>query len=461
VWKRVVCGIHLDLGIAAIVANATFASIVVYVVEIDEPAGQGQRRSPPAYRRGMMAIMKTFSARVSGVAAVAVCGALLLAACGSSSHSPAATGTTPAVTTPAATTPGATTPASTPASSKPYTVMVITVITDAQSYKTPEVVPAVKAAFAGTGVKVISCDDEFTSAQDLVCEHKAVTDHVAAVISGSSSLSADESILNQAGIPVLGTADGTSPVSFAVSNAEGDYVAIGVGLYQAGCRRLGILYLDGTDVLASAIQQGGKWQSVTKAAIPINAPDLTASITKLGEGKVDCIAISTFPTTVIQATTAIKQDGLNVKVGMTAAIANPQVLKALGSQANGLIVAEASILNPDDTAPVVGQIKSEMKAIDPSAPVTDLAILGWASAKLILDAAPSISGPVTAASMLTALNGLRNAGTDGAIPPFSAVPLTNPAYKRFFNHYDITYVVQNGVFTRLSNYYDLTAALDG
>jgi Periplasmic binding protein len=319
----------------------------------------------------------------------------------------------------------------------------------------------VKAAFQGTGVKVLTCDDTFTVAQDQVCEHRAVADHVAAVISGSSTLAADESILTHAGIPVIGSTDATSPVSFAVSQSEGDYVGIGVGLYQAGCRRLGLLYLDGTDVLAAAIQQGGKWQSVTKAAIPINAPDLTPAITKLGEGKVDCIAISTFPTTVIQAMTAIKQDALNVKVAMTAAILNPQVLKSLGSSANGLIVAEAGVLNPVDTAPVVAQINSQMKAIDSSATLSDLGIVGWASAKLILDAAPSISGPVTAASMLAAMNGLRNASTDGAMPPFSAVPLANKAYTRYFNHYDITYSVQNGSLVRMGNFYDLSPAIDG
>jgi hypothetical protein len=393
--------------------------------------------------------------------AVALGMTLLAAACGSTS-SHATGGTTPASTTAGGTTAatsagGATAP--TTAAGTAYTVMVIGTFTSAQSFNVPEIVVATKAAFAGTGVKVVSCDDQGTSSAGLACEHKAVVDHVAAVVAGYAYVAQDQSILTQAKIPTVGLTDSTSPISFALASNSGGYAGIGVGLAKAGCTRLGVLYLDGTDVLADAIVAGAKWQAVSKAAIPVNAPDLTASITKLAEAKVGCIAISTEPNTVIQAMTAIKQDGLKVKVAMTAALLNPQVLSALGSEANGVIGVEGTVDPADTSVPVVAQIKSAMKAVDPKAPVTTSAIIAWASAKLILDAAQTIKGPVTAASMLTALNGLRNASTDGAIPQISAVELSNPAYKRFFNHYDIDYVINNGVPNRLTNFYDLTSAL--
>src|ERR1700722_2912725 len=143
----------------------------------------------------MVAMMQKLRGRGGRVSAVAVCGALALAACGSSSHNSASTTTTTGATSPTTGGTGTTTAGTAPASGQSYSVMVITVITDAQSYKDPEVVPAVKAAFQGTGVKVLTCDDTFTVAQDQVCEHRAVADHVAAVISGSSTLAADESIL--------------------------------------------------------------------------------------------------------------------------------------------------------------------------------------------------------------------------------------------------------------------------
>jgi Periplasmic binding protein len=368
--------------------------------------------------------------------AVGLTAALITAACGSSSSHAAKT-----------------------SSSQSYSVLVMGTFTSAESVNVPEMVPAAQAAFAGTGVKVLSCNDMETSSGGLDCEHEAVADHVAAVIGGFAELAVDESILTQAGIPAIGDTDTTSSISFGVSSGTGTYPGIGIALSRAGCTRLGILYLDGTDFLADAIVDGGTWQSVTRAAIPANAPDVTPDIAKLAEGNVQCVALSTFPTTIPQAMIAIKQDGLKVKVAAVSGILTPQVLKAIGPDSNGMISIESQV-DPEVSSPVLTLIKSEMKAVDPSAPVTVAAIDSWASAKLIIDAAKTISGPVTAATLRPAMNALRNASTDGAIPPFSAIPLPNPAFARFFNHYEISYVIDNGVPTHPSGFVDMTAALE-
>jgi Periplasmic binding protein len=344
-------------------------------------------------------------------------------------------------------------------SAKSYTVMVEGGLTGPASYTVPEIVPAVKAAYRGvSGVKIISCDDQFSSADDLNCQEAAVTDHVSVVIAGFGLLSEDESILTKAGIPVIDDTDTTSPNSFAVNSNNGEYSGIGVGLAKAGCHRLGILLIDGTSTLASAIVAGAKWQSVTEAPVPANAPDLTPSVAKLAGAKVQCIAVSLEPNAVLQAMIAIKQDKLKVKVAMVSAVLTPQVLSSLGSEANGIIAIEGEV-DPTAQVPVVATIKKEMKAVDPSAPVTAAAIAAWASAKLVIDAAPTIRGAVTASSMMKALNHLRNASTDGAIPPFSAIPLKNPAYARYFNHYDIDYVIENGHLKPLTGFYNVESAL--
>jgi hypothetical protein len=297
-----------------------------------------------------------------------------------------------------------------------------------------------------------------TASAALNCEHQAVVDHAAAVIVGQSNVGQDQAILTQAGIPALGDTDFTSPTSFSLSN--GYSPPIGLGLYNTGCRRLGIIYLDGTDSLVQGIIEGGKWQTVAKAAIPANAPDLTPAVAKLGEAKVQCIALSVIPTEVAQAMTAVKQGGLNVQVAGVSSIITKQVISSLGSVANGMLVIGAETNGGDSTAPVITQIATDMKAFGSNAAVTQLAVLDWAGAKLVLAAAQHIQGPVTAAAMLTALNGLRNVSTDGAIHPFSAIPLKSKAYPRAFNHYVIDYVVKSGVPTRLSNFIDLTSVLE-
>jgi Periplasmic binding protein len=347
------------------------------------------------------------------------------------------------------------------ASGKAYKVMVIGSLSGVASYQIPEIVPAAKALFHAkdSNVTVIGCDDQFSQSDALDCEHEAVTDGVAAVIGGFAYLAENESILEAAGIPTIGTTDSTSSVSFAFSNSNGLYAGIGGGLWKTGCKKLGILYLDGTQALANAIVGNFKWKSVTYSVIPANAPDLSSPVAKLAQANVQCIAISTEPNQVIQAMTAIKQADLkNVKVAMVEAILTPQVISALGSQANGVISIEGNI-DPLSGAPVVKTITSEMKAVDPKAPVTSAAIISWASADILSEAASHIKGAVTAASMLKALNGLRNASTDGVLPPISMIPLKNPLYKRFFGHYAIDYVIENGKPKPLTTFYDLTADL--
>jgi hypothetical protein len=351
-------------------------------------------------------------------------------------------------------------PSASAAASKPFKVMVIGTFTGAQSYSVPEIVTAVKAAFSGSkGVTVLSCDDQASASAGLTCEHDAVADHVAVVIAGFAEVASNESILAQAGIPVVGTTDTTSPVSFATANGTGEYAGIGVGLAKTGCKRLGILYLDGTDVLANSIIDSAKWQSVTEAAIPFNAPDLTPSIAKLAEAKVQCIAVSVEPNTVIQAMIAIKQNGLHVRVAMVSAILTTQVLSSLGAQATGLVGVEGNVDPLDKAAPVIATIKKQMKAVSPKAPVTSAAVTAWGSAKIVQDAVANVKGSVTAASLLKALNGLRNASSDGVFPPLSMVPLPNPAYKRFFNHYVILYQIKKGAPVRLTGFLDLSPAL--
>lgn len=342
-------------------------------------------------------------------------------------------------------------PASAASSGKSYSVMVLGAFTGPESFTTPEIVAAVEGALRDVhGVKVIPCDTQSSADGDLDCEHQAVVDGVAAVIGGGG----DQAILLSAGIPLIGSSDTTSSNSFAVDGSLGVYTGIGVGLAKTGCHRLGILYYDGTQVLANAIVAGGKWQSVTDAVIPFNAPDLAPDIAKLAGARVQCIALSVEPSAVPQAMTAIKQNDLKVTLAASSAIFTPQVIKALGSQANGVILVD-SWVDPLGGGPVIAQIRKDMKAVNPKEPVTEEAVINWASAKLMIDAVNHIHGSVTAASMMKALNGLRNASTDGAIPPFSSVELPNPAYKRFFNHYGIDYVIKNGKAKALTKFFNL------
>src|SRR6202034_2892020 len=280
-------------------------------------------------------------------------------------------------------------------SSKSYTVVVIDDVSGTFGFTSPEVIPAVKGAFRNSpGVKVVTCDSQGTLAAAQTCAHQAVLDHAAAVIVGQSQLAYDQSILTQAGIPVLDNADSTSATSFPLSNGYGP--PIGLGLYKAGCHRLGILYYDGQAADAQSIESGGKWTSVTEAAIAFGAPDLTPAVAKLAEAKVQCVALSIEPQAVVQAMIAIQQDRLKAQLAGIGAVITSQVISSLGKRANGMIVIGEEANPGDKSTPVIAEIEKNMHAVGSKLPVTTSAVLGWAAAKLILAAVPHITGPITA-----------------------------------------------------------------
>jgi ABC-type branched-subunit amino acid transport system substrate-binding protein len=335
------------------------------------------------------------------------------------------------------------------------------------AYTTPEVVPAVKGALRNDPqITIITCDTKSDTAASNQCEEEAVQDKVAAVIVGFSDIGQDQSILTRAGIPVIGDAesDSKATTAFSLANGNAEYYGIGIGLADAGCKSYGTLYLDGTDVLANAIKSGAATKGLNEAArsaIADNAPDLAPAIAKLTAANVDCIALSVTPPQIVQAVTAIKQTGKSIRVSAVSAVFLAQILSALGPALNGAISINQVKDVSDSSAPGSAMIQADMAAEDPKAPITQLAVIAWVSAKLILDALPSIKGSVTASSLLTALNGLRNANTYGMTQPFSATPLTNTAFTRMFNPYAINYVIENGQSTPSGGFYSLTKALDG
>jgi branched-chain amino acid transport system substrate-binding protein len=263
---------------------------------------------------------------------------------------------------------------------------------------------------------------------------------------------------------VLGTADTSKDNSFATNSGTGVFAAIGIGLAKQGCTKLGDLYADGGAILADNVKngvesQGGK--EVARAAVAANAPDVSPAVARITGAGAQCIALNVSPGAVVQALTALKQSGKTLTAGGVSAIFTKQILDSLGPLANGLIVAEMQLDGGDAAAPGIAAVTADVHAISASAPVTQAGVIGWISAKLVAAALPKVQGPVTATSLMAALNGLRNVSLDGVIPPWSSVELTSPAYKRLFNHYAINYKIENGVPIRQGDFFDMAPVLEG
>jgi len=337
-----------------------------------------------------------------------------------------------------------------------YSVMFENTLSGPSVSATAASTPAFQAAFHGTKAKLIVCDDKNTPAGNLLCQHEAVVDHVAVILTGHQ---VDETVANQAGIPVVGVTDGTTPVSFETSGAPALFVGMAVALYKQGCRKLGFVATEGAEIYQTQVSKAEPWKSVTTSYLPIEAPDVTAEIATIKSAGVQCIAEVSLPAQITQVVTAVHQADLKVPVIVPGIIVTPQIISSLGSLANGLLEVVSS---PDPTFPTaaIKAVTKKIKAYDPSAAVQQTELLGWVFCQIVLDAAANIKGTVNAASMMKALNHLRDANTDGIIPNISMVPRGPANDHRDFDTNIQTYKIENGHVTDPSGWINVGAALD-
>jgi hypothetical protein len=280
---------------------------------------------------------------------------------------------------------------------------------------------------------------------------------------GFSAGATDQSVLTKANIPVVGNAIASSPNGYPTAESYSGYVALGAGLYSTGCRKLGIIYIDGSDFLIKYITDGfeGKGgKEVARGAVAANAADLTPAVSKVTSAGAECVAVSLAPTGAAQALTALKQSGKNLIIGGISAVFSQQLIDSLKGLTEGLIVVDTA-LNPADDAPGINEAKAAMTGEDSSAKMTQQAVSAFISAKLINAALATSTGTATPESMTTALNGLKDVDVSGVIHPWSTTLLQSKTFARIFNHYGINYKIVSGKPVKQGDFYDTASILAG
>jgi hypothetical protein len=296
---------------------------------------------------------------------------------------------------------------------------------------------AFKAAYAGSPVTIDVCDDQGTTTGNIDCEHEAVADHAAAF--------------------VVTQANDTSPQSFDVSAQQGLFAGMAVALQKKGCKNIGQVIDEGGESYGDQVAKAVKWQSVTDAYIPLSAPDLSPDIAKLAQAHVQCIDMAMLSTQIPQALTAVKQAKLSVPIALPGVILTPSVISSLGSLGNGLVEI---ISTPPATSPAATAVAKKMHAVNKGIKVDDASLDSWAIARIIQDGAANVHGSVTNTSLLAGLNKLRNASTDGLLPPLTMKPQSNPAALRDFDTYVESAILKNGQQTQPSGFINIAPQIN-
>ena len=183
--------------------------------------------------------------------------------------------------------------------------------------------------------------------------------------------------------------------------------------------------------------------------IDITTTDLAPMVAKGSSG--DGVALAVIPAELASWLSTAKEGNLTQKLAVSASSLVPSELKALGSNANGLLVDGGLPFVTGSSAGIV-KYRAEMAQYAPGQAVDEISLNAWLGTWAFAQEARTISGGVTRASVLTAFSHLANFNVFGLLPTgFStSKAFAFPGMGRLFNQDIVEGVVKNGQIVQTS-----------
>jgi ABC-type branched-subunit amino acid transport system substrate-binding protein len=399
------------------------------------------------------------------VLSCAAASAVVLSACSSGSSSPGA-GSSPAATSSAA-----------PAAAAGSPIQILTVNTlDQPAANQPEGVAAEQAAvlainnsggIKGHPVKLTVCNNDFNPNGSVACARQAATGPYVAVVGGwyipgDAQAVPIETAADIANIGMTATAqiDATAGNWFPIDGGVfTGYPAVGSILkqYAPSVKRVAVVQTDVPNSTAAAalVTRGLAFAGLQQAGtvtVPFAATDYSSYAAKIQQDKPDAVA---FVTSGDQGTAMLKamaQLGIDLPFVAPGQGYSASAVSAIGPMAaKGLFFSYN--LPPGDTSnPGVARFLSELGAgatagIQNASPtqITGASFESWLAVHLFAQVAAGITGPVTRASVLTAMEKAKDVDMFGIEPPYTAPPGPDPGWPRIAADHVYTLKIVDGV----------------
>jgi ABC-type branched-subunit amino acid transport system substrate-binding protein len=392
---------------------------------------------------------------------VAVVGATALSACSSSNSSSSSTAQAAATSGGSALT------------GSPITVEIVTELTGPDP--APEDVAGAQAAAAavnasgginGHPLKVTVCDagDGSSVTQAVNCARGIVSNAGVMAEVGDFEIDQDQvnTILAAAKIANVGPQPNGQSVlsssnSFPLAGSEG--ASLGIPLADAGSKKIQVAYVNSPQAAAAlpftkAVLATSRPGTSVLGGIPIDitTTDLTPYVAKGASG--DGVALAVIPAQLASWLTVDQGGSYTQKLSVSASSLLPSELKALGSKADGVLVASGLPL-VTSSEPGIVKYRQEMSQYSASAAQDEISLDGWLDTWAFAQVARTIKGDVTRASVLSALGSLTNFNVFGLLPAgFSTTKnFAFPGLSRLFNQETVEGVVKNGQLVQTSTGY--------
>jgi branched-chain amino acid transport system substrate-binding protein len=283
----------------------------------------------------------------------------------------------------------------------------------------------------GYKLQLIDCDSGFDPTRAHQCSDRLINQGILALV-GSLSVSGEQAevpYLASRGVPVIGglgvPAEFQSPLSYPVSV---NILAGGVDALAAHAKDLGIQHpailvinspvsAPGMQSLIEALHRQGI-QEKSADLVEATKPDYTDIAVKLRLEGADSVIGVLDPFSYARMFQAFERQGYHPKI-LCPGLDKPSAEKQYGQAVYG---AESLTwyLEPDEhlSLPAMSEYLNTVQRYYPNQ-VAGLDVYtegGWIAAKVFVEALRRIHGPVTPASLVTALNSIRNFDTGLTVP---------------------------------------------
>lgn len=310
-------------------------------------------------------------------------------------------------------------------------------------------------------LKLDWCDTQDSANGEFTCMRQLTSDKVAAIV--DPGLLVDQSgrgikYATEEGVPIVG-GQGLEPIEFSTpgsfplaSGIPGWAYGQVVSLIRAGAKKIALFGTDdsGSDYIMSFTQQAMKAAGLTPVRYVVTDPNADPTFAQGAAqamaGGVDGIIYDSSPTYGDKAIQALRTAGYTGPIASITGVFTQQMVSSLGAQANDLYLTSQVALSTDTANPGVQGFLAAMKRYQPSAVIDETSISAWTAVQLFADVAKSISGDITSASVLAAMNSLSTPIDLQTAGPYQVKAASSQVvgYPRIYNPDVVLGVIKNG-----------------
>jgi branched-chain amino acid transport system substrate-binding protein len=318
-----------------------------------------------------------------------------------------------------------------------------------------------KGGINGHQVKLNFCDSQYTTSGEISCMDELIGDKVSALISPYIAASASGSPFelalpaDLASIGGLGSVvtEFTQPGIFPLAGGDPGWVyGAMAGLVKGGAKRIAVLgnatgsYEAVRGYAVAALKQAGMTAVSIVEADPTSDPTFSAAAAKVVASNPDGLYLGVSPANAPLAVRALRAAGYTGPIASLAAAFTPPIIKALGTEGNGIELA-GNVAYPSDTSNSgVAAYLADMAKYQPNAAIDQISETAWAAMMLFAQAMKGQTN-FSASNVLSVMNNLSTPINLGVTGPYKVKgsPSPIPGFPNIHNPTITLGVLQNGV----------------